>query len=152
VLVRTLLLSLLVAVDVLKVGAGKGIGRPRLKRAAEKQLRREERGELHVEGSAGSGHIGAIRRGLLVVLVLVLMLVLVLKRLRVDRRDVPAARMSVGKARDVGGEGTVGEARVAIRRLRGVAEAAGGARPGVVTHVLHPEKMRRDEVVPSDVR
>ncbi len=64
------------------------------------------------------------------------------------RRGVP-----VGKSSDVGSEGAVGKSGIAVGRLRGMAEATRGARPGLGSgQVLHPEQMRRDKIVPSDVR
>lgn len=119
---------------------GRGSG---LERAAEKQLGRKQRGELHVESRTWGCQISAVGGSMLSML----------HGLGVDRRNVAAPRVPISEARDVGSESAMGEARIAVGRLRGMAEAGRGARPRLrAIQVLHPEKMRRDQRVPSDVR
>lgn len=141
-----------------------------LEGTSQEQLRRQQWSELHVEGRAGRGQIGAIC-GMLLVVVLVVMLVMLLLGLlgllsdrlhwlRINGRNIPAPRMPVSKAGDVRSEGAVGKARVAVRGLGRMAREAvpldGGTGPGRTDGarelVLHPEKMRRDKTVPGDVR
>jgi len=101
VLVKTLLLSLLVAGQVLEV-------RRRKRSRREKELRGQQRSELHIESRTGSGQVSAIGGLLLMLmlmLVLVLMLVLMLMlRLCVDAGNVTAPRVSISETRDVGSE------------------------------------------------
>ena len=139
-LLEIVLLGMLETGNVLEMRAGERRRGSRLERAAEKQLGWEQRSELHVEGRARSGQVGAVG-------------VVLLHRLRVDGRDVASPGVPVRKARNVGRESTMGEARVAVGRLRGMAVATGSTRPWLLTiHVLHPEKMRRDKTVPGNVR
>jgi hypothetical protein len=140
--VAILLLGVLETRQVLELRAGKRRRRTRLERTAEEQLGREQRSELHVKRSAGGGHVGAVGGGLLGY------------RLSIYGGDVPAPWMPVGKTGDVRGKGAMGEARIAVGRLRDMAEATDrGAWPRVWTgHILHPEQMRRDKIVPTDVR
>ena len=99
-----LLLGLLVAQLVLELRVGKSSRCAGLEGATEEQLGGQKRSELHVKGGARCGHLlNRVDRGL---------------RLRqglgVDRGDVAAARVPVGKAADVGSEGTMRETSVAI--------------------------------------
>ena len=150
ILMLAVLLQLLVAGHVLELRVGKSSRAARLKGATQEQLGRKKGRKLHVESSAGRGHIGGI---VVVLLLLMLVLVLLAHGLSVDRRDVPAAWMPVGESSDLGvrSECTMREARIAVGRLRCVTVA--GTLPSLGTRqVLHPEKMRRDKTVPGDVR
>ncbi|KAH6604270.1 hypothetical protein Trco_007716 [Trichoderma cornu-damae] len=127
-----LVLGLLEARQALELRASKGGRAAGLKGAAEEQLRREQRGELHIKGRAG-GHVVAI--GLVLAHVL-----------GVERGHVGATRVAVGEARDVGGEGTMREASVAVGRLGSVAEARaiGTVRRPLASRAvefLHPEEI-----------
>lgn len=82
---------------------------------------------------------------------------LLLNILGVDGRNVPTARMPVGKARDVRGKGAVGKASIAVGGLRDMSKATWAiawARlaDGAWVVLLHPEEMRWDKIVPTDVR
>ena len=74
--------------------------------------------------------------------------------LGIDSRDVPTTGMAIGKARNVGSEGTVGKSGITGGGLGGMAKATSrGARPTLRGRdLLHSEKMRRDKTVPGDVR
>lgn len=131
----------------LELRAGESSGSTRLEGATEQQLRGQKRSELHVKCSSRGGHVRSIVGGLLGHGL----------RLRVDGGDVASARVSFGKARDVGVEGAMGEASVAVGGLGGVAEAVGrpavgGALANGSVEILHTEQMRGDERVPPDVR
>lgn len=137
------LLRVLEALDALEVRAGKAGRGARLERAAEKKLRWEEGGKLHIESGTRGGQIDAIA----------VMVSLLLDGLRVNRRDVCAARVSsISKPIDVGSESAVRETGVAVGGLGRVTEAIRGTGASLGTrHVLHPKKMRWDKTVPSDV-
>lgn len=64
--------------------------------------------------------------------------------------------MSIGKARDVRVEGTVGESSITVGRLGSVSEAVGRAVRGTLTNwaieVLHVKQVRGDKRVPPSVR
>lgn len=131
--------------QALELRTSKGSRSSRLERTAKKQLGWQKRRELHIEGCTWGGHLVGIVRRLLV------------HRLSVDRRNVASSRVSIGEACDVRGEGTMGEARIAVGGLRRVTEAvdraaAGGALADWTVEVLHPEQMRGDERVPPNVR
>lgn len=137
-----LMLSLLEARQSLELGAAKGGRASRLKGAAQKQLRREQRRELHVK-SRSRGHVMTI--GLVLVHVL-----------GVKRGNVGATRVAVSEARDVGGEGSMREASIAVGGLGGMAETRAigtGWRSlaSISIKLLHPEKVRGDERVPPSV-
>lgn len=144
-LLAGMLVALLVPIEVLELVVGKS-GSARLERATEEQLRRKQRRELHVKASAGSGHVLSIgrSRGLLV------------HRLSINRGNVASARVSIGKTRNVGSKGAVGETGIAVGRLGGVTEAVTTlgrpSRDPRDRKVLHPEQMRRDKAVPRYVR
>lgn len=110
--VSMLLLGLLEASQVLELRASKGSRATWLEGASEEQLGGEKRGELHVESCPRARHVVdvGLRRRLVLAHVL-----------GVERRNIASARVSVGKSRDVGSEGTVREASVAVGRLRGMA-------------------------------
>lgn len=126
---------------VLKLRASE-LGRcSRLEGAAEKQLGRKKRGELHVEAGTRGRHVMTVMCGLVKLL------------LSINRRDISTARVPISEARNVRSEGTVREAGVAVGRLRRVTESTCrvGGTSGNATgcrEVLHPEKMRRDKAVP----
>jgi len=131
-----LLAGLLESWQTLELRAAKGSGAPGLERASEKELGWEKRSELHVKSGAWTGQVAGIGGRT--------RLVLVAHGLRVQRRDVASARMAVGKARDVRGEGAMGETSVAIGGLGSMAlETAGAIRIGATladgcVEVLHP--------------
>lgn len=148
-LLEVLMLGLLEAAQILELGAGERGRSSGLEWAAEEQLGGKQRGELHIKARSRGGQIGAIvvRAGL------------VGNRLRVDGGNVSTARVSVGKPRDVGSEGTMREASVAVGGLGRVTKATldvaviVAVRPLLGTRdILHPEKMRGDKTVPTDVR
>jgi len=93
-LLLEILLLALKAAHILEVRAREGSRGAGLEGAAKKQLRREQRGKLHIEARTRAGQIGAIGTALLVIL----------GRLRVNRRDVASAGVPVGKTGNVGGE------------------------------------------------
>ena len=83
---------MLVALNVLKVRASKGCGGARLEGAAEKKLRGQEGGKLHIESGTRGGQIEPIA----------MMVSLLLDGLRIDRRDVRASGVSsISKPIDV---------------------------------------------------
>jgi hypothetical protein len=110
--------------DALKLRTGKSSRCTGLKRAAEKQLRRQKGGELHIKCSPRGSHVHSIVRSLLDHRL----------RLGVDRRDVTSSRMSVGEARDVGVEGAMRETSIAVGRLGGMSEAVGRAIRGTLAN------------------
>lgn len=73
--------------------------------------------------------------------------------LSVDSGDVSATGVPrIGEALDIGGESAMRKASITVGGLRSVAKAARGTGPSLRTrHVLHPEKMRGDKTVPSNV-
>lgn len=87
-LLLAVLLDLLVRAHILELAIGE-LGRSaRLEGASEKQLRRQERSELHVKARARSGHISQAR----------LVRILLVNTLGVDGRNVATARVPVSKA------------------------------------------------------
>ena len=144
-LLLTVMLTVLLleGLNALELRATKSAWASRLERAAEQELGRKQGRKLHIEGSARSGHImtGGRDRGLLVHL------------LRIDRRDISPARMPIGETGNVRSESAVREARVSGGRLGRVAEptvgtGCGAGRNARACVILHPEKMRGDQVVP----
>lgn len=139
-LVALLLLLALEGRQGLELGAAKGSWATRLEGTAHEELRWQKRGELHVKGGAGGGDIGSARA--------------LVHVLCVEGGNVAASRVSLGKARYVGGKGAMREAGIAVGGFRGMAvEAtrAGAVLSGTV-QVLHTEKVRGDEGVPPGVR
>jgi hypothetical protein len=124
ILLLVVSLLLLKSGDALKLRAGKSSRRTGLERAAEKQLRRQKGGKLHIKCSARGSHVHSIVRSLLDHRL----------RLGVDRRDVASSRMSVGEARDVGIKGAMRETSIAVGRLRGMPEAVGRAIRGTLAN------------------
>lgn len=137
-----LMLSLLEARESLELGATKGGRASRLEGAAQEQLRREQRRELHIKSRSRS-HVMAI--GLVLVHVL-----------SVERGNVGATRVAVSEARDVGGEGSMRETSIAVGGLGGMAEtrAVGTGWRSLASSsikLLHPKEVRGDERVPPSV-
>jgi hypothetical protein len=89
---------------------------------------------------------------LLLMLVLMLMLMLLAHGLSVDRGDISTTRVPVGEPRNlgIGCKGTMREACITVGGLRSVA-VPGALASLRARQVLHPEQMRRDKTVPSDV-
>lgn len=142
------LLGLLVAGKVLELAIGKGSGRARLERASEEKLGREQRRELHVEAGTRGGQVSQV---------VVDRLLLNVDILGVDGRNVATAGVPVSEARNVGSKGAVGEASVAVGGFRGMAKATWATAwaclaDGAWVVLLHPEEMRWDKIVPTDVR
>lgn len=140
--VGLLVLSLLESRQALKLRAAKGGWASGLEGAAEEQLRGKQRRELHIKSRAW-GHVMAI--GLVLAHVL-----------GVERGNVGATRVTVSKARDVGGEGSMRKASIAVGRLGSMAEArtVGTVRRSLASRsieFLHPEKVRGDKGVPPSV-
>jgi hypothetical protein len=140
------LLRLLISGHVLELAvskSGRGTG---LEGASEEQLGGQQRSELHVEPRTRGGQISHVGLGLLV------------DTLGVDAGNVAAPGVPVGKARYVRSKGTMREASLTVGGLRDVARksalavAWAGLADGTWVMVLHPEKMRGDQVVPTDVR
>lgn len=117
----------------LELRATKGSRAARLERAAHEELRGEKRRKLHIESISWGSDIGSGGTRPLV-------------HLGVERGDVATARMSLGKARDVGSEGTMGKASIAVGGLGDVAGKASrvAAVLGGTVQILHTEKMRGD--------
>jgi hypothetical protein len=150
-----LVVSLLVGLEarhVLELRVVEGSWRAGLERAAKQELRRKERGELHVEAGPRSRHVILDSSGRRHSLSLV-------HGLGVELRNVTTARVTViRETGDIRGESTVGETSVAVGGLGGMTEsvAARGRVMGTLAmrtiEVLHVEHVRGDERVPPVVR
>lgn len=140
-----LLLRLILAselCEVLKLRGSESRGRAWLEGATEEQLRREQRGEVHVETSSWSLQIVAV-------------LVARVESAGIDGHVVRPLRVSVAIAGLVRSEGAVREAVVTAVHLpveaRLETRTAGGVRGAVV--LLHTEEVRRQtEAVPRVLR
>lgn len=118
----------------LELRTTKGSRAARLEWAAHEELRGEKRRELHIESGSWGNDIGSTGARSLV-------------HLGVERGNVAAARVSLGKTRDVGGKGTMGKSSITVGGLGGVAGKASrvAAVLGGTVQILHTEKMRGDE-------
>lgn len=145
------LLGLLVGIQVLELAVGESGRGARLEGASEEQLGRQQRSELHIKASARGRQVSHVGLRLLVD-------ILAVDTLRVDGGDVATSGVSVGESRYVRSEGAVREPGVTVRRLRDMARetalttAGTSLADGAGVMVLHPEEMRGDKVVPTDVR
>ena len=142
-----LMLGLLETGHVLELRATKGAGRSRLEGAAEEQLRGKEGRELHVEGRSRGGQVIAAARHCLGLV----------HGLSVKRWHVATARVTISKSGDVGSEGAMRKASIAVGRLRRMAKptavtAIGASLANGTVEILHPEKMRGDLRVPPGLR
>jgi hypothetical protein len=144
------MLGLLVGIQILELTIGEGGRRARLEGTSEEQLGRQERRELHIKASARGGQVSHVGLRLVVD-------ILGVDTLRVDGGDVATSGVSVGESRYVRSEGAVREPGVTVRGLRNMARettvttAWTGLADGTGVVVLHPEEMRWDKVVPTDL-
>jgi hypothetical protein len=97
-LVLVLMMMLLLLLLLLEVGyslelwASKSTWRTRLKRASEKQLRRQQRSELHIESCARSGQVRTSARCHCLSLI---------HSLSVERRNIAPTRMAICEAGNI---------------------------------------------------